>query len=110
MTSSEKELEFYKLLKEEYMRFLTFVENLWRMKLLAIGSVVSFAILNEKILEFIASKENQSIGIDLVSIGVLVIPILAFVIDLKILETALHLKNISTYLEKNLNEIIIARD
>ncbi|HRD82168.1 MAG TPA: hypothetical protein PLL53_15520 [Saprospiraceae bacterium] len=108
MNNSEKELEFYKLMKEEYMKFLTYVEELWRLKLLAIGGVVSFAILNEKILGLLIDSKN--IGIDLVSIGVLVIPILAFIIDLKILETALHLKNISSYLENNLNEIAIAKN
>ncbi len=88
-------------MKEEYMSFLAYVENLWKLKLLAIGAVVSFALLNNSI---------PVAGINIVVAGLLVIPILAFVIDLKILETALHLKNISLYLENNLSEVTIAKN
>ena len=102
MEKLDFELEFYKIMKEEYRQYLTYSENLWKLKFVSIGAIISFLIFNERIFEFLSNN-------DLVAIGILFIPVFAFVIDLKILETGLHLKNISNYLENNLRDVNIAQ-
>ena len=103
MENTQVELEFYKIMKEEYRHYLEVFENLWKLKLLTIGAIISFALLNEKVMKLFDNN-------DLVALGVLVIPILAFLIDIIILGIGFHLKNISHYLHENLKALPIAKN
>ncbi len=107
MENQASQWELYKLLKEEYKHYLDHAENLWRTKFIAIGAFISLAILNEKLIEILKTQPDKAN--EVTALGILIIPMLAFVIDLKILETGFHLKNISTYIEKHFSELSLAQ-
>ena len=107
MENQASQWELYKLLKEEYKHYLDQAENLWRTKFIAIGAFISLAILNEKLIEILKTQPDKAN--EVTALGILIIPMLAFVIDLKILETGFHLKNISNYIEKHFSELSLAQ-
>jgi hypothetical protein len=90
----ELNLEFYKQLKEEYRQYGFYIQSLTNMKFVAIAGIISIFIANEKLIEIL--KESRSIA----SIGILLIPLTAFFIDLKVLEITLHVRFISKFLSE----------
>jgi|GEM_PF-6193518 len=92
--NEELNIEFYKQIKEEYRQYGFYVQTLTKMKFAAIASVITFFIVNKLALGFIAGE------IELVAIGILLIPVVSFFLDLKILEVTLHIRSISKFLSE----------
>lgn len=92
---SELQTEHYKALREEYRHYLAHVQQLWNFKLSAIGAIVLACVFNDKIQQ-LAGKNTELI----IAVGFCVLPLLALLIDLKALETGLHVKLISDHLKK----------
>ncbi len=90
--SDELNKELYTQLKDEYKQYGFYVQTLTKMKFIAISALISFFIVNQVAFDLI--KDNM----ELVSIGILLIPIVSFFIDLKILEVTLHIRSISLFL------------
>lgn len=108
MDTQPSQWEVYKLLKEEYKHYLDQAENLWRTKFIAIAAFISLSLLNEKLIDIL--KSHQDKANEVTALGMLIIPVLAFVIDLKILETGVHLRNISEFILKQFNDLSLAQD
>lgn len=108
MENQPSQWEYYKLLKEEYKHYLDQAENLWCIKFIAIAAFISLSILNEKLIEIL--KNHQDKANEVTALGILIVPVLAFVIDLKILETGVHLRNISEFILKHFIDLNIAQD
>ncbi|MFT3704345.1 MAG: hypothetical protein QM802_18395 [Agriterribacter sp.] len=87
-------IEFYKQIKEEYRQYGFYIQTLTTMKFIAIAGVISLLITNEKMVDIFKSS------LQIVSTGVLLIPITAFFIDLKVLEMTLHIRSISKFLSQ----------
>ena len=90
--NEELNIELYNQLKEEYRQYGFYIQTLTKMKFIAISVIISFFIVNQVAFDLI--KDNM----ELVSIGILLIPIVSFFIDLKILEVTLHIRSISRFL------------
>lgn len=114
MENKTLELELYKELKKEYRQYISTVSDLWKWKLLAVGAILSYAILGdlESVIEasIEASKQkNEDIGKNFIIISALwMIPIVCFLIDFIILGIGFHLKNISNFIEIKLKDINVA--
>ena len=91
---NELNIELYKQIKEEYRQYGFYIQSLTKMKFIAISSIISFFIVNQVAFDLV--KGNM----ELVSIGVLLIPIVSFFLDLKILEVTLHIRSISKFLSE----------
>lgn len=92
--------EHYKALREEYRQYLYQVQQHWNFKLSAIGLIILTCVFNDKI------QEKTGINADtIIAIGFCVLPVLAFLIDLKTLEVGLHVKLISDHLKKHFSEL-----
>lgn len=92
--------EHYKALREEYRQYLNQVQQHWNFKLSAIGVIILTCVFNEKI------QEKTGFDTDtIIAIGFCVLPVLAFLIDLKTLEVGLHVKLISDHFRKHFSEI-----
>jgi hypothetical protein len=98
--ADELRIEHYKALKEEHRQYLFHVQQLWTYKLSALGVIIVAAILNDKIIT-INGVNTQLIA----SVGVISLPVLSFLIDLKALEVGLHVKLISRHLQRNFSDI-----
>lgn len=108
MENQLSQWELYKLLKEEYKHYLDQAENLWRTKFIAIAAFISLSLLNEKLMDIL--EKHQDKANEVTALGMLIIPVLAFVIDLKILETGVHLRNISEFILNHFNDLSLAQD
>ncbi|MFL5765347.1 MAG: hypothetical protein ACJ77K_15490 [Bacteroidia bacterium] len=98
-------IEHYKALKEEYRQYLMQVQQLWTYKLSALGAIIAAAIFNDKIIKI---NDNQTdIPLLIATIGIISLPVLSFLIDLKVLEVGLHVKLISKHMRKSFSDVPI---
>lgn len=86
---SNLQAELYKHLKGESSTYIQEIPKIWLQKLILIGGIIAFIFTNRVIPE-VASY--------LIALGVAVIPIVALLLDAKILEFGLHSRLISRYI------------
>jgi len=106
MKKDELLLEHYKSMRQEYMHLMLYNQKLWNYKLSALGAVIAITIFNEKLLEI--EKFNTEILLDpalIISIGLLTLPVIALLIDLKTLEMAMQMKLISNHISQKYKSI-----
>ena len=106
MKKDEFRIEHYKSMREEYMQLMLYFSRLWNFKLSTIGAVIAVSIFNEKIL----GTESSGISPDIdaafiISVGLLTLPVVAFLIDLKVVEIGMQVKRISDHLKNNFRDI-----
>jgi len=102
---SELRVEHFKALKEEHRQYLLQVQQLWLYKLSTLGVIIAAAIFNDKIVS-INGIETKTV----VALGIFSLPVLSFLIDLKVLEVGLHVKFISQHLKENFSDIAEIQD
>ena len=106
MEKSDFRIEHYKSMREEYLQLMLYIQKLWNYKLSTLGAVTVISIFNEKLIGF--EKINTDVALNptlIISIGLLMLPILAFLIDLKIVEIGMQIKLISNHLLKKFSDI-----
>ena len=81
--------ELYKHLKSESSIYIQEIPKIWLQKLVLIGGIIAF-IFTDRIIPEAASH--------LMALGVAVIPIVALLLDAKILEFGLHSRLVSRYI------------
>jgi hypothetical protein len=86
---SNLQAELYKHLKGESSTYIQEIPKIWLQKLILIGGIIAFIFTN-RIIPEAASH--------LIALGVAVIPIVALLLDAKILEFGLHSRLISRYI------------
>ena len=104
MNNDEIRKEIYSNLKERQNSYLDLIQKLWIFKLTTLGVVISIAILNDKLF----SVNNEQIGIraeDIMFVGLITLPFISFIIDIKVLETGLHVKGISDYIRNEFADV-----
>jgi hypothetical protein len=82
-------MELFKHLKGESSIFVQEIPKVWLQKFVLIGGVLFFILTNQNI---------PNVGSSLVAFGVIAIPVLALLLDAKILEFGLHSRLISRFL------------
>ena len=100
----EFDKEVYKELRGEYKQFIFLIHKLWSYKFAVVGSVITIAVFHEDILGI-----EREIGLDLTIFGLIALPIISLLIDLKAFEIGLHIKTISDFLSENFSEIQIVQ-
>jgi hypothetical protein len=97
----ELRLELYKSLRAEVVDYVERVPGLWLQKFLLVGAVIAFLVTNHEKLK--GSGE-------LLIASVLSIPILAALLDAKIVEYGLHARAISRFIGRSFdNSSIMAQ-
>ena len=94
-------IEHYKSIMQENQYCLAQIQQLWLFKLTTLGVVLVVGVLSDK-LTAIGSIDKTTI----IAISLLSLPIVSFIIDIKILEFSLHLKAISKHLIQHFAEEI----
>jgi hypothetical protein len=102
---SELRIEHFKALKEEHRQYLFQVQQLWLYKLSTLGVVIAAAIFNDKIISLDGIEKRT-----IVALGICLLPLLSFLIDLKALEVGLHVKLISQHLKEKFSDIAEIQD
>ena len=95
--AAELEVELYKSLRSEASAYVEKVPGLWLQKLLLVGAVIAF-LVSEPLTNFAGSETT----LGLVAVGVL--PVLAMLLDAKMLEYALHARAISRFIAEHFKE------
>ena len=93
-------IEHYKILKQEQQNSLNQVQQLWIFKLTALGIVLAVGVFSDKI-NGIATVSKETI----VALSLIALPLIAIVIDVKVLEHSLQIKAISAHLIRNFKEV-----
>ncbi|WKL56553.1 hypothetical protein Q1W73_12770 [Asticcacaulis sp. ZE23SCel15] len=101
MKSKASTEELYKSLRTESASFHEKIQSLWLQKMTLIGGVLAF------ILTYPKEVEASRFG-DLETVGLILIPTIALVLDLKLLEYSLHVRTISAYIAKNFSSFGLA--
>ena len=96
----EFEKEVYKELKAEYKQFNLLIHKLWSYKFAVVGSVITIAVFHEDILGI-----EKEIGFDIAIFGLLALPVISLLIDLKTFEIGLHIKVMSDFLSENFTDV-----
>lgn len=91
---SQLELELYKSLRAEASGYVERVPALWLQKLALVGAIVAF-LVNAPLTNAAESKGLLGVA------AVIVIPILAMLLDAKMLEYALHARAISRFITEH---------
>ena len=102
MDKSNIDIEHYKSVREEYLILLKQMEGLWHYKFTVVAITIIIAFIGQYILNAVDNPGELLKGTKLASIGLLMAPIFAFVVDLRMLEKAMYLKRISKYLQNQL--------
>jgi hypothetical protein len=98
---SDLRVEMYKQLKGESSTYIQEIPKIWLQKFILIGGMIAFIFTNQNI---------PQAGSYLVTLGVAAIPILALLLDAKILEFGLHSRLISRFLSDTFqNDTAIVR-
>ena len=97
--------ENYKELKGEYKQFIFYIQKLWTYKFAVVGSVIAVAVFNENI-----DGISKDLGFNASYLGLILLPVISFLIDLKAFEVALHLKMISDFLFEKYSDEPIVRE
>ena len=95
------ELELYKSLRREVVLYLEKVPSLWLQKFVLVGAVIAFLITKLISLPQVPQTATLLANSTLLAIAVLAIPILAALLDAKILEYSLHARVISRFIASN---------
>jgi hypothetical protein len=94
-TGAEKfELELYKILKSESSTYLDKLQALWLQKFILVGAVIAFLVTNREMLS------GEGYGI-MVAAAIFTIPVLAALLDAKILEFSLYARSISRFIDSH---------
>jgi hypothetical protein len=91
---SQLDLELYKSLRAEASGYVEKVPALWLQKFVLVGAIVAF-LVNEPLTNAAESKALLGVA------AVIVIPILAMLLDAKMLEYALHARAISRFITEH---------
>jgi hypothetical protein len=94
---AEFDLELYKSLRGEVTSYVEKVPGLWLQKFLLVGAVIAFLISRHSDL----TNETVPQGSGLLVAAVLSIPVLAALLDAKMLEYGLHARAISRFIASN---------
>jgi hypothetical protein len=86
---SDLQVELYKHLKGESSVYIQEIPKIWLQKFFLIGAIIAFIFTNQNI---------PQAGSYLIALGVAAIPIVALLLDAKILEFGLHSRLISRFL------------
>ena len=106
MQDNQLRLEHYKSRKTEYQNLMNQIQSLWTYKLSTLGAVIAITIFNDKLIGTDVYAQNLGLSGDLiVAIGLLALPVLSLVIDLKVVEIIVHLKLISNHLTNNYSDV-----
>jgi hypothetical protein len=98
---SNLHLELYKHLKEESANYIQEIPKIWVQKFILIGAIIAFIFTNQNI---------PQAGSYLIALGITAIPLLALLLDAKILEFGLHSRLISRFISDTFqNESALAR-
>ena len=92
--SSSLELELYKSLRAEASSYIEKVPGLWLQKFLLVGAVVAFLVT-----EPMTNVAGSEAILGVAAVGV--IPVLAMLLDAKMLEYALHARAISRFIAEH---------
>jgi len=88
-------LELYKILRSEATSYVEKVPGLWLQKFVLVGSVIAFLIARNEDVAKISSGNRIIIA------AISSVPILAMLLDAKILEYGLHARSISQFIKVN---------
>lgn len=98
---SDLHLELYKHLKGESSTYIQEIPKIWVQKFILIGAVIAFIFTNQSV---------PQTGSYLAALGVTAIPVLALLLDAKILEFGLHSRLISRFVSETFrNDSVLAR-
>jgi len=90
---NEMDVELYKILKAEASSYLDKIQTLWLQKFTLTGAVIAFSLLNGQAILTAGFGHGATIGLVL-------IPVLAIVIDLKVAEFSFHTRAISRFIAR----------
>lgn len=90
------DLELYKSLRREVVSYVEKIPALWLQKFILVGAVTAFLVTNHEVL-----TTNGAQGTELLVVAILAIPLLAALLDAKILEYSLHARAISRFITAN---------
>jgi hypothetical protein len=99
--NSDIRLELYKSLRSEVVGYVEKVPGLWLQKFLLVGAVIAFLVTNH--------DKLRGSG-DLLIASVLSIPILAALLDAKIVEYGLHARAISMFIRNSFGNSPVAAE
>src|SRR5262245_26191885 len=91
------ELELYKILKNESASYFDKLQALWLQKFILMGGLIAFVITSQD--KFAPTTKGIIVGAAIVSV-----PVLAALLDAKILEFSLHVRAISHFIEDHFGE------
>lgn len=101
-------LESYKELRSEFKQYQFLTQKLWTYKFAVIGAVISIAVFNDKIIDNTQIADiTQNLGITIPFLGILILPLLALMIDFKLLQIVLHIKRNSDFIAENFKDVPI---
>lgn len=98
---AEFNLELYKSLRSELVLSLEKIPGLWLQKFVLVGAVIAFLITQPVSLPGVSRAVALPADTTLLAIAVLAIPVLAALLDAKILEYSLHARVVSRFIEQN---------
>ncbi|HYX72585.1 MAG TPA: hypothetical protein VE732_07425 [Nitrososphaera sp.] len=100
-STSDLHLELYKHLKGESSIYIQEIPKIWIQKFILIGGIIAFIFTNQNI---------PQAGSYLTALGIAAIPVLALLLDAKILEFGLHSRLISRFVSDTFkNDSALAR-
>lgn len=92
---SDLRVELYKQLKAESSTYIQEIPKIWLQKFILIGGIIAFIFTNQNI---------PQAGSYLIALGVAAIPVLALLLDAKILEFGLHSRLISRFVSDSFRD------
>lgn len=92
-------LELYKSLRSEVILSLEKIPGLWLQKFVLVGAVIAFLITQPAALSEASRTVVLPATTTLLAIAVIAIPVLAALLDAKILEYSLHARVVSRFIE-----------
>ena len=93
-------LELYKQLRQEAAAYLEKVPAIWLQKFLFAGTILAFVVTNPLDLPTLAARSR-----DVVMAAFVCVPVLALLLDVKILEYSLHARAISRFIESQFRDV-----
>lgn len=107
----QMELELYKSLRAECAGYIEKIPALWWQKFLLVGATVAFVVSNYKeIKPLTGDLGSWASPAGVVASALSIIPVLAILVDARILEYGLHARAISAFIEQHFVTSDVVRD
>ncbi len=110
MNKDQIQIEYFKSIREENRSLGSLIQRLWRYKFAGVAIVIVLGFIGDYVMHSISGEAQITPTVYFMSASFIIAPVLAFIIDLKMLEAAMYMQITSEHLNEQYADVEVIQD